>query len=864
MKDYPHLNDTPFPNLDNEDVYRYRNEFDYSRWRDDVSLRVCRVPWDSSYKDVVKFDHDSKRDEWFDSIQSKSIELQTMFHVLLETSVKLPIPYQDLSYYNYLVAEVNEPTSANAPIEYATSGGRKRFFYFIEDIESLAPNSTLARLKLDVWTTYINDMHVNYMMLERGHAPMRMVSVDKYLDNPIEMNDGLLAPDVSYGEPAIAASSSAFVVNEGEMWAVIILTGNARGTTWGKEGSDDWKVAFDSFYDDDGNLAYGRFGIPLDDFKQFILDLDDEIPQIKQTIKAVFLMPEKMVTKYENRSFTLAGHRCYPIDNSNQRTFELVDLSKEMFGFDEKYNDIAKLYTYPYSALEITNEQGVKFNVKVEDTVGRLELNLASNYVFPQLKLDGWLTGIGGSNSHSLSFKTLVTTRHMKISGRWYDFPMDWDIPTFQVGQSAKDDYDFSTYWDRVQAKRAYENDFHAAKNDALANRNTTKNSAATAKSNADRSAKADYNNALDSADLGIINATAQNATDSTIITYANKIGALSLSFNNGLLTALQKWNADLGNKTVATENFAEGTTTAINAAGSVVSGALTGGAYGAITSGISAACSAGSTAVNIWRRDTVQSLTNTNTESTRDEYQKNNRDNTHLMTGGKTSQGSVTGTNKYNVDKTNALRTTQNLNSRKLVKGGSTSGGGDYDRNYSGTAKRSYDAATDNNAATKTTTDTNADIVYDYAYDYSEGRDGDYSNARLARDTAQQAIENGLKQAKLGAPKVYGVQESGDTFVSRPMMAQVSVLKQADGNIAMAGDAMLRYGYTYNRQWDFDGFNVMGEFTYWKASDVWLASDTYALEGAKEGIRAIICNGTTVWNEPSKIGSVSIYDNGI
>lgn len=865
MKDYPHLDDTSFPDLDNEQVYKYKNNFDYSRWKPDVTLHVCNVPWDEGYKDVVKFEDDSKRDAWFDSLDSQSIELQTMFHALLETEVKLPVPYQDLAYRNYIVTQFDIPTSAGEPIEYATSSGKKRFFYFIDSMESLAPNSTLVRLKLDVWTTYINDTSIQYMMLNRGHAPMKAISADSYLGNPIRHNEYLKAPDVVYGEPAIAAFSKELIVNEGGMWALFIITGDARGS-WGTvKNETGWRVAFDSFYDNDGNMAYGRFGIPLDDLKQFILDLDDEIPQFKQTVQAVFIMPDKLVTKDNSRSFTLAGHTCWSMDNSNQRTFELVDLDKQMFGFDDKYAGIAKLYTYPYSALEVVNEHGQKFQVHIEDTVGTVELNLATNYVFPQLKLDGWLTGIGGTNKQSLSFKTLITTRHMSISGRWYDFPMDWNIPTFQIGQSANDVYDFGTYWDRQQAKHAYENTFHAARNSALADRSTTKASATTAKNNAYTDSGASYNNALDESSLGVLNASAQNATDTAIVSYANTIGAMSLSFNNGLLTALQRWNADLGNKTVATENWAEGWSTAINAAGSVVGGAATGGAYGAITGGITAACSAGTTALSVWQRDTVQSYTNTNTENTRDEYQQNNIDNTRLMIGGSTSGGSVTGTNKYNVDKANALRTYNASTAQKLVAGGTVSGGpNNVVSTFSGTAKRSYEAAKDVADATKDTAHDNADLIYNYAYGYSESRDGDYSNARLARDTAQEAIQNGIRQAKLDAPSVYGHQENGDTFISRPMMVQASVLRQSDGDIAMAGDAMLRYGYTFNRQWAFKGFNVMDAFTYWKAEDVWLDAGTNALEGAKQGIRDIISKGVTVWRKPEQIGSVSIYDNGI
>ena len=45
-----------------------------------------------------------------------------------------------------------------------------------------------------------------------------------------------------------------------------------------------------------------------------------------------------------------------------------ITLNKAVFGFDEKYADITKLYTFPYSMLEVTDDEGNYFTAKIENS----------------------------------------------------------------------------------------------------------------------------------------------------------------------------------------------------------------------------------------------------------------------------------------------------------------------------------------------------------------------------------------------------------------------------------------------------------------------------------------------------------------
>ena len=78
--------------------------------------------------------------------------------------------------------------------------------------------------------------------------------------------------------------------------------------------------------------------------------------------------------------------------------------TKDDWGYPSKYADLAKLYTYPYSAFEITDEKGSSELVRIEDTAQALTMDVSANIVFPYINIVGSIQGIGGNASNTLSF----------------------------------------------------------------------------------------------------------------------------------------------------------------------------------------------------------------------------------------------------------------------------------------------------------------------------------------------------------------------------------------------------------------------------------------------------------------------------
>ena len=84
----------------------------------------------------------------------------------------------------------------------------------------------------------------------------------------------------------------------------------------------------------------------------------------------------------------------------------------------------------------------------------------------------------------------------------------------------------------------------------------------------------------------------------------------------------------------------------------------------------------------------------------------------------------------------------------------------------------------------------------------------------------------------------------------------------QSDSAIAQTASQFARYGYALNQVWKVTSLNLMRNFTYWKASDVWVDVRDVAGSAVGDAIGDILRRGVTVWRDPDKIGKVSVYDN--
>ena len=561
MAVFPNMDNGEFPHIDTVNVNQWVNDFDYSRYDyTQMRLMICAVPWDmgeahigartiSGIGNVVYFGSKEKRDAWFDSIPAdKCYRFETKYKELhRDNYIDIPLPFDIASQYNYLVVEYDMFSNNDSPVIYENADGHRKWFWFIREVEFLAPNTTRVHVLDDAFQTWIYDVNIEGMILERGHAPMLQVDVDDYLSNPIDNAQYLLADDVNYGHDMIARSESDFIFNASDMYVLFVTTSNVKGE-WGSKADSDWTTPGRYNFQVQGINTYYVFAIKPETLSTFLTNVQASYPQFMQTVKAVAFVSGNLLTILQT-TFTFADVTCYDV-NASYKSNELIKLDKDMFAFPDRYSKIAKLYTYPYSYILLTDEQGNQTEIHIENTNGTIDIESTVSLVFPWLSINAHLSGIGKTARKTISFSN-ITAKNMPLQGNWYEYLMTWKIPTFGVFQDAGKQNDYGTFYDRAQQTLAAENV---------------------------------YLNVQESADTVIDNADLTASTNTAITTTSNSSVANTATsqqaYNNDICTADN--TATFSAATATTQ--AQEQQAAISAAAGVAGGAV--GALGSLATG--------------------------------------------------------------------------------------------------------------------------------------------------------------------------------------------------------------------------------------------------------------------------------------
>lgn len=796
-RNFPHIGDTAFPHLSNIDVWKYRNNFDYSRWEDNARIKLCAVSWDGDYRNVVHWETDEARDAYFDNLDGYKVDEPTMFQVQPDNTVKVPVPFNAATQYNYLVLDYPIMPTPSDPVSYAAPA-RARYLYFCEAVEELAPNTTLCHVQLDVWSTYINSVDVSGMMLARGHAPMAQIDAGDYLKNPYANQAMLTAPDVTFGTFARTPAVKSHVFN-GDVLAVVTMTAVSWGT-WGSKSAGTWQVPAEPLYSDD-TPSLLSFCVPPDKLAGLLSAMKAQTPQAFQTIRAVWFAPAELVATGE--PYTFAGVSVARVMARPWQTFEVSAWSKTDFGYPAKCADMAKLYTYPYARIMAHTDAG-DVELRIEETEGDISVAARLNLAGPFIAVDTYVH-LGGASA-SLAFAALSSIS-MPWAGDALKTLRSLEIPSFAVYLDAGTVNDYATHFDRAQASTALQNAYTSA----------------TA------SAKTALDNGIDSVDLSIANlATSVSAAlavlaesqdmENTVL--RNTIEVNNILTNNANL--LTQTITDATNEVAAVSNMNN-----VNA--SVQSGQL--------SLGVGAAQGLGQVA----SMDFAGALT---TAASNFQYAFNQATSMQANTANVgiaiTTREEITTATKQS----NSVRNTEG-NQLNLIN------------------TRRKQRAEKTNLSTETTSQTtqnNRSAGVNKA-NMQRAYDTNVANAGRARSTAQSAISNQIKQAALGAPLEGGTFSSASTASTRPLGWVFEVQTQDEGSIMAAASHFARYGYALGQYWDFQGWQLMRDFTYWQCDDVWIIPRA-CTQGAASLIRSILIEGTTVWREPAIIGATDIWEN--
>ena len=136
-------------------------DFNYEFWTPGTTVTLCNVRWDSDYRNTVRFDSPMALDKHIDSGDTNSVKISGNTYARAGSPIRLSIPFNQAYRYNYM--------RVTNPGQIGTSEGARTFYYFIQDVVHIAPNTTQFNIQLDVWQTFISFVNVAGGYCERGH-----------------------------------------------------------------------------------------------------------------------------------------------------------------------------------------------------------------------------------------------------------------------------------------------------------------------------------------------------------------------------------------------------------------------------------------------------------------------------------------------------------------------------------------------------------------------------------------------------------------------------------------------------------------------------------------------------------------------
>lgn len=821
MAEFPFFNANmgDYPSLNGLDGQSYRDTFDYSKYQRPAVLRLLSVPWRADYADVVRFSDERSRDSWLSNHDGRTVEYSTPWLKIPAQSVNVPLPYERSAHFNYLYVDIPQ-----VPVD--DSNEPTRLCYFIRSVRYAAPSTTTLELELDFWQTYGYRMEVSSLMLERGHAPMYRVSVDEFLEDPINNNGYLLAQDVNYsnGSERVAFADHR-AIGAGNKWLVLALPitptdlanigGGSSSSSTPPVYSDStarngYQLDVSGYNWSANGYSYANATLPassglssdhrtLDGCKLYacpyssgasasLASMSIQAPHVLASARYVAIIPEALIELEDIPSISLFGATWYSVNANPQVELEPFELTRDNINLPYYAADIAKLYTAPYTRLMIQDQEGRGFEVKIEDIAGNeLAFNMDVALSSATLLWNLEAVNVGTDSAESITWKTLDGQTVSTLYGSDLAAHMlEWGIPTYSVTLSAGA-LEAARKWKDLEAQRqAALNAYHQAvrgANTALANTQAANATAVTNTANAGNTATA--------------NQTLANTRDNTITTQNTTTNSALAALSHQQAYDLSAADDEFQMYAVDVGNWGSAMAGVNNAVGALASG----NALGAMSTGFGAALSI---TTNQAMADLAEAA---------------------LLA----KQGATVG---Y-IDSVASTQNTATANNNATAVNAAT-------------GINSNNVALNNTNATNSANTSNANAGYTRADSVTAAKEN--------LEQAQRAAENALSSASMSLLEAGSVTGDNALDALARRAFTIKTVTQSDYALKATADYFTRYGYALNAPIYPNSWLEQGEWCYWKGSRAIIKGDVPDMY--RTALESILEQGFTVWSSPEKVGN--------
>lgn len=374
--------------------------FSYAKWTPNTRFKLCNVPWDMGYRDIVKWDKTAQQ-EYFNRLDG--IEFANCTMAKYGLPVRLPVPFSQACQYNYLIA--TNDYDFDTP---------RSWYYFIQTCDYVNANTTQLNIQLDVWQSFQHDIKLGNAYVERGHVGIANENAWKdygktYLDLPEGLDTGKCTVLTNETwKPLIGSGGSS-----GYAYGIIIASTTKLEADPGSKDNPTVESATGSTFENQRNgteLYY--LDNPSDIFVFF--GAGQTCPWVTQGICGIYMvppLPNSMLEghaaknpnifgaarKWNGTCWLLTGN----VSDSNARYTDIINLKnfRDTFQLPERYKYLKKFLTAPYAYIECSCLNGTVITYEPEQIPSAdLIIRESWNYAPPSPRLNFYARGYHAGN----------------------------------------------------------------------------------------------------------------------------------------------------------------------------------------------------------------------------------------------------------------------------------------------------------------------------------------------------------------------------------------------------------------------------------------------------------------------------------
>lgn len=376
--------------------------FSYAKWTPNTRFKMCNVPWDMGYRDIVKWDRQSQK-TYFDRLEG--IEFADCTMAKYGLPVRLPIPFAQASQYNYLIA--TNDYDFDTP---------RSWYYFVQTCDYINANTTQLNIQLDVWQSFQHDIQLGNAYVERGHVGVANENAWKdwgktYLDLPEGLDTGKCTVLTNESWKPLMDVAERDGVKYTSYGLIIVSTTDLEADTGTKDNPVVNTATGSAFENQLNGTSIYYLDTPADIVTIFTEGMN--APWVTQGICGIYAVPHlpQALLDGQSKKTELFGHsisftgNCWELrkrdDNSNARYTDIINLKdfRNMFQLPERYRHLKKFLTAPYAYIECSCLNGTVITYEPEQIPSAdLIIRETWNYAPPSPRLNFYARGYHAGN----------------------------------------------------------------------------------------------------------------------------------------------------------------------------------------------------------------------------------------------------------------------------------------------------------------------------------------------------------------------------------------------------------------------------------------------------------------------------------